>query len=791
MRTLPTTMTALALVLGLQLSGCTPSEESAQRAREEYGAALQRRDRPAALAAVARLRDASPDSPEAAIEVATLLASAGESRGAIWELEAARRRFPERQDLRLALGLLALRTQDGALAKRTLATIPEGADEHAAALIGLAQAELLLGDADAGLAWLERAETLYPERPEARARRLATLMEEDRFDAARALAEEMAGEAQSDAERQQIGVLIAQIQKAQGELEQAQKTLRDLVAEQPGAVAAWIELVRVSAQTGAVAETRDALMQALSQRPEDAALKGVLAELQRGLGELDAAEDLLRSLVDETPTPPAYAALAEFYARAARPEDARAALAEAIAAHPDVRALRLLQTEVLLDLGRVEDAGREAAVFLAEEPEASPERSYVEGRLALARGELDRARSALASAASGLDSATAQYWLGEALERGGDAEGAARRYSLAHQRAPGEIAPVRALLRFAQRSGDWARVVHFSGVLARLAPDAETYQSILEGLVQLDQLDAAEQVVRGLAAASPEDAQWQLWLARVLRLRGQLAEAEAALPAADEPDETPEITAERARIRGARGDAAGGLALVSEGLASHPDAPMLHLARGELAFQAGDTATGSAALERVLALAPQDPRPLRLRARLLAEAGQPVEARSDLARYLESFSRDADAHFQLGLVHAQLGDADAAAASYRRAVALDATHAAARNNLALALAERGELEEAARLAQEAYRLAGSVPQVVDTLGWIYLKRGLAERAVALLEQAHESDPELDEVRYHLALAYQAVARPDDARRLLEELRSRVEESDRLYAQAGEALRALE
>ena len=85
-----------------------------------------------------------------------------------------------------------------------------------------AQAELQLGDLERALVTLAEAERLYPERPEVRLVRIATLLSEDRHDEARAVIEETRSALAGDDEdtralRRRLDISLAQIKAGQGE----------------------------------------------------------------------------------------------------------------------------------------------------------------------------------------------------------------------------------------------------------------------------------------------------------------------------------------------------------------------------------------------------------------------------------------------------------------------------------------------------------------------------------------------------------------------------------------------
>ena len=128
-----------------------------------------------------------------------------------------------------------------------------------------------------------------------------------------------------------------------------------------------------------------------------------------------------------------------------------------------------------------------------------------------------------------------------------------------------------------------------------------------------------------------------------------------------------------------------------------------------------------------------------------------VQAQTVIAMLLESQGKVADAQ-----------------ARYQRALDLDSRAAVAANNLAWLYAEHdGNLDVALQLAQTAKSQLPDQPEVNDTLGWIYQKKGLSALAVPYLEDASRRVPSNTSYALHLGMAYASSHRPDDARRVLQ------------------------
>ncbi len=119
----------------------------------------------------------------------------------------------------------------------------------------------------------------------------------------------------------------------------------------------------------------------------------------------------------------------------------------------------------------------------------------------------------------------------------------------------------------------------------------------------------------------------------------------------------------------------------------------------------------------------------------------------------------------------------------------DAENPVALNNIAWLYSQVGQDKEALAAAKKAYNLFPELAPFIDTYAWILVQQGNNDKGLELLQKAVSKDPEINEIRYHLAVALKnagrlAVARKelataissgdnfleiDDARKLLNEL----------------------
>jgi tetratricopeptide (TPR) repeat protein len=786
----------LAAVLGVSLVGCTPSEQRAEQAREAVEESIARGDRQAALGAIDDLRATAEDTADALLEVAQLLVRAGNAPEAGWLLEDAVRRHPARADLTLALARVSLLLGNPARAREVSDGIPGEAEEHADGLVLRAQAELQLGDLERALATLAEAERLYPDRPEARLVRIATLLSEAKKGEARALVEQARAELAGDDEetvtlRRRLDLTLAQLQAEQGETEAALTALDALLADDPADGMAWQALVQVLAKAERAEEALARVEAALAADEPPAELHALAAQLHAALGDDESAEAALRTYVERSDSAAAYQSLVTYHSARGDVEATLGVLDAALERYPDEATLHLQRSEALLAAGRMDAAREEQRRFRRATFDGDPQIEYLDARLALAEGDAEGATRRLTELAARLDRAATQYWIGRALEESGDLEGARRRYALAQRRDPTWTAPSTALIGLDQRRGDWRGVAAQARALVARAPfEMGGWIALVGALENLGEGEAAEQVARRCLERFPDQPEPHLLMAQALRAQGRTDEALEALTAAETHGATPQLASARIRTLGMGGRVEAGLAEARAAVAESPDTPEVHAALASLLFAAGVADEGARATDRALALDPDEPGPLRDRCIFRASTGRWPGARDDCTRYLAARPADGEVAFIRGVALQQLGETKAAIAAYRRAVALDERDARPHNNLAELLAAQGDLDGALAAAQEAYRLDETNLYVMDTLGALYLEKGLVDRAISVLEDAHEGAPDLPDAQLHLGLAYRDAGRMAEARTLLAAVGTNEDARPELRASAKEALDSL-
>jgi tetratricopeptide (TPR) repeat protein len=798
-------------ILCAALAACSSSEE---RARHDAQQAIARGERGAAIEAIEALHAAAPDTPDALLERAELWIRAGEAPRAVWLLEEGVARYPERADLRLLLASSSLLVGDPARAETVAGAVPEGAPEHPAALLVRARARLELGDLEGGLEAFRSAETQRPDSAELRIPRVAALLEERRFKEARAALDEAYAAFEDESARallRSVELVLLQFQareallqgaaaerkgdaaareQARAAFDETLAAVQTLATGAPDELAAWQVLAELAQAGGHPERAEPALRAALDTESGRLDLYPLLASSAAARGDEAEALRLLRELALRSGAAAPRVSLARFLAARERRDEAIAELDSALVQQPDDPTLRLAHAELLLDAEQLEAAEQALERFAALRA-SEPRTELLRARLALARGDAADARTRLEKLAPELDTSATQYWLGRALEAGGDRAGAAHRYRLSAARDATAPGPWLELLRLARQRGDPRESAQAAAALLQRAPGLiDGWEGLVDAAIQAGRHDAALETAQRSAALLPQRFETSVLMARALRASGRAEEAQAELERASERfGDAPQLAAERVLALGLSGRLEEAIAEAQRAIAAHPEVADLHYAVAGVLFNAGRAEEGAAAVDRALALAPDDLRPLATRCRFHVATGAHAAGIRDCGRFLARHPDHAELTFALGVAQEAAGLGAEAEASYRRAASLDLRAAAPRNNLALLLASRGDLAGALEAAQQAYALDGENPNVLDTLGWLYLKQGLSERSISLLEEAHMRAPTLDAAQLHLALAYRANGRPERARELLEALRARGTASPSLRVELDAALAA--
>jgi tetratricopeptide (TPR) repeat protein len=195
---------------------------------------------------------------------------------------------------------------------------------------------------------------------------------------------------------------------------------------------------------------------------------------------------------------------------------------------------------------------------------------------------------------------------------------------------------------------------------------------------------------------------------------------------------------DRAIALEAKGDHAGGLALLWEAAALAPKDPEIQNGLGEALERLGALDAAIEAFRRALDARPDFRKASDNLILTLVKAGRGEEAISRAASLVAAKPDDPQRQFTLGLAQAEQ-DVDAAIRTFRRVLELDSRHALARYNLALVLKRADRMADAADELRRAIAIEPRA-EAYYSLGVIHWHQGNLDGAVDALKLAVSADP---------------------------------------------------
>ena len=504
--------------------------------------------------------------------------------------------------------------------------------------------------------------------------------------------------------------------------------------------------------------------------PENLALRRMLANRLRMLGQPDEAEKTLQETVATFGSAPAYDALADFYRARKQPEKALEALQKVSElSQGGSDSLRFTQADVLIDVGRIDEA-RE----LAGKIKQPAYQQLILGRIALVSGD---PKTALASFEKGIqawpNNAGARFLAGLAARDLGDEDRAIAELRESVRAGVEETDAALELARILYSRGEYKESIAFANMALR-GPGGPTAPEPY--VVGARAMTAAGQVGRARSSAeSLRKLGYPAMAVRELALierttsgpeASQKVIAQNKLDLADPANlEVLQQSVENLSLLGKSKEA---LAAIDAAAKRTPDSARLYELRGLALGRANDAAGARAAFEKALELDPKSAQAMAGLATLRAQGGEYGQAIELFERADATAPGDGSFAYSAAQIALASGARDDAIARLRRVVQLHPELAGARNDLAFRLAEDGkDLDLALSLAEQAKRRSPT-PDVLDTLGFVRLQRGEAKEAVAVLEQAVAADPNSASIRYRLASALQKAGDTERARSTFEQ-----------------------
>jgi len=580
-----------------------------------------------------------------------------------------------------------------------------------------------------------------------------------------------------DADRLRATRLRVDILVRKGDLAEAEKLVRQLVADYPQDTSYRIQLIQILTAERKFDDAEKELRTRVAASPSDSQPELDLVRFLNTFKGADKARAELESRIKAGGDTFDYRfALSEFDFVGNRRDDAISQL-QKLASEID-NADRKLKAQVRLAEMLAAKGDRAAAEPLVSQVLAKDRRNSgalrLRAALSLDKGQTDSAIADLREALNDQPkSPELLLALALAYEQGGKPELADRQYADALKNS--NLNPEAALryVAFLQRRNDAARAEDIlAEVVARYPGNLQALSSLAQVKLSRQNWDGALAVAQTIA--SNKDGRVVSDQIKAAAFAGQqrIAESIAALEDAHKagPEAIqPAVALASAYVRADR--AADAAALLQEMNKRYPDNAELLVILGQAKLAQKKDRDAVASFQEAIKQKPKDPSGYNA----LSEYYVRIKDYGTADSVLQGGLKENPGNMSLRISSASLqilkNDYAAAISQYEE-ILKDQPRAQSLvviNNLASLLldtrTDKESLDRAVALAETLK--AANVPQFQDTVGWARFKQGDVKSAIAILEPAAAKSPNLSAVHYHLGLAYAADGQAQKAKQELE------------------------
>ncbi len=728
----------------------------------------------------------------------------GNLQAASIEFRNALQRDPESAEGRFRLGLLLLRSGDGAGAERELRRAIERGWDPTEARLPMLRALLMQARYGRVMEETEDLDDLAAEQmPEALALRgLALMNMGNPTEARKILAEALRGDANLvDA---QIG-MAAISHRLDGDVEAARAQLQAALEGAPEYAQAWAYLAELEQFEGRWEIAEQAYARAIELSPAPYAYHLGRATTRLRLGNLeDARDDLLALqrlggnhpatayiegqlhyrhgrhqeaqqafeavLLQTRNLPPALLLLGASHLAQGHRRQAEHYLQRYLHARPDSSDAARLLAMVRLEDGDPERAEALLQALITRQPDDIAALDAL-GRLQLARGEHEQGLGQFRKlAAAAPEDPAARLALARALHQAGKRDEAIQELEAVVELAPEQLdLEFSLILELIHSGGPYDAVLERAEALRVKIPD-QALPHILKAAAYEGQQDL-EQAANSLREAlrlQPGHPVASLQLSRMVRAQGDAGEARRLLREALESDPNHlGVLMELSLVEGEQGNTAAMVRHLEHAIAAHPEATDPRIVLGRYHLRQNQPARTVSLIEPLQeTTAANDVRVLQLMANAYLATEQHAPAADHLRLLAEVADDTAPVRFQLGLGFLQAERPRDAETALRRTLELDPEHVEAMHLLAGVRAQAGDTDEAMVLARRMQDVAPEAPSGYSVEALMHTASGNHADAGRAYRAAYERSPTTALAR-QAAGAYQRADQPQEAAKLLE------------------------
>jgi tetratricopeptide (TPR) repeat protein len=555
-----------------------------------------------------------------------------------------------------------------------------------------------------------------------------------------------------------------------------------------------LDLSKVLARDGQLAEAEKLLTQLIAKEKSDGRAYDLLYVLMVRAGRMDDAEKVLQSKVSNNPSNSQYLLqLAGHYYNFKKTPEMKSTLLK-LTSNPKEFPNALLEVgDFYFRIGELENAAQEytkgmnsdakqKAVYqkrlvdtlsnqgrnaealnlveqVLKDNDKDPEAIARRASLWLQSGRKDQLQLAINDLQSVLskmpDNVVLRFNLGRALLAKGDVDAAKLQFQDAIKLRTDYLPPRLALAQIQLQKGETGAALQAANEILAIQPNnlaAKLFRTT--AMLAMREFPKAKAELDEILKVNPDSRDAKFQLAMVYLNQRDFKKAEdiyRQLMGLNPPDPRGIMGLTETYMAAMQYDSA--VKLIKEQLAKSPDRLDYHVALGNIYARSGKYDDAMTEYRMVQAKMPNS-------ADLLIKLGEVCKLKRDDNCALDYYrkaaainEKDPGPKLKLALLYDGLGMRAQARPVYEQILKLEPDNWIALNNMAYILAEEGkDLDQALTMVQRAKQKMPNEPNVADTMGWIYIKKNLSDPAVQIYKELTSKDGSVSTWHYHLGMA---------------------------------------
>ncbi|MDR3629312.1 MAG: tetratricopeptide repeat protein [Desulfocapsaceae bacterium] len=615
-----------------------------------------------------------------------------------------------------------------------------------------------------------------------------------------------------DSKKPEVYLMLASLYLEKKDVDGAEKLLQQGAKENPGSIELKAYLVNVYDMQNRTEDAIAVIKELIGLEPDKDVHKVALAKLFWKTERRDEARKFLdAALTKDSKNVRLWKAAASFYLSVREAAIAEEILQKGIAANKENFELRFALQQLMVQLGRYDDALQvlQECLKLDKDP-AAP--GIIDTRLRLAdtyfaRGDIENAEEqVLATLKENPKSIEGLYLKGRIDLLTGNLDNAVAELRQVVNERP-DFVDAHLRLSEALLSNKQEDLAVAALQTARNAnPDNTEIPVVLARLFGLKKdMPAAEDLLRKVVGEHPDDQRLKVDLGNLYSEQAKYEKAEAVFK--EIVEQAPAIAAgyiKLGQLYVRQGDKNKAIAAVLQGYQANPESSVLleelvkfnlaadkydaaidvcrqrinkmpedaaaHNLLGRVYMSKKEFSKAEEAFNKAVSMQPQWQEPYNNLAAIALLNGKADSAIEKLKAGIKADPKNGSAYSTLGALYEKNGDTEKAIQVYENALAEIPNDWVAANNLSFLLGEQStndaNLKRALKLARLALELNPGNPTVLDTVGWAYQRLGDHEKAFGYMERAVNLTPEQPLLNYHLGMILYTLGKKDEAREKL-------------------------